>query len=82
MPASSVPVVLNGTEVWAYVEELADGLRVRVGIDDWEKLGLFRGQRIVVRLPGKADAAYFLAEVTDAPPVVWVTLARRVRAAG
>jgi hypothetical protein len=75
-------VLVNGAEVWAYVVETDDGLRVRFALDDRQRLNLGRGQRIPVRLPGKDDAWLFVTNVTETPPVVWVVMARRVRVAG
>jgi hypothetical protein len=82
MPGASLLIGVNGAEVWAYVVELQGGLRVRLLIDDWERLGLFRGQRIQIRLPEKADQWLYLAEVTETPPVVWVVMVERVRGVG
>ena len=76
------PVALNGTEVWAYVVETDDGLRVRFDLNDWQKLNLAPGQRVPVRLAGRADVWLFVTGATELPPVVWVTMARRVRVAG
>jgi hypothetical protein len=73
---------INGFEVWAYVAEMDEGARIRVSLDEWQKLNLGIGQRIPVRLPGKADAWLFITHVTELPPIVWVVTARRVRAAG
>ena len=64
------------------VVELDEGLRMQFEIDDWQRLGLGSGQRIAVRLPGKDDVWLFVTGVTELPPIVWVTMARRVRAAG
>jgi hypothetical protein len=75
-------VGLNGSEVWAFVVETDEGMRVRFDVDDWQRLNLAPGQRIPVRLPGKDDAWLFVTSVTETPPVVWVMMARRVRAAG
>lgn len=76
------PVALSGMEVWAFVVETDEGLRVRFDVDDWQRFGLGRGQRVPVRVAGRGDVWLFVTGVTEAPPVVWVTLARRVRAAG
>lgn len=78
----SVAVGLNGFELWAYVVELDDGLRLRVSLDERQKLNLAPGQRIPVRLPGKADVWLFVTSATELPPVVRVTMVMRVRAAG
>lgn len=75
-------VALNGAEVWAYVVETGDGLRVRFSLDDWQRLNLGPGQRVPVRLPGKDDVWLFVTGTTELPPIVWVTMARRVRVAG
>lgn len=77
-----MPVALNGAEVWAYVVEADEGLRVRFGVDDWQRLDLDVGRRIPVRLPGRDDVWLFITNVTELPPIVWVQLARRIRAAG
>lgn len=80
--SGSQQVGLNGYGVWAYVVELDGGLRMRVSLDDWEKLGLHRGQRIPVRRDGRDDEWLFVAEVVELPPMAWVVLGNRVRAAG
>src|SRR5262245_34654004 len=73
---------MNGADVWTYVVETDDELLMRFDIDDWQRLNLGRGQRIPVRLPGKDDAWRFITNVTEQPPVVWVMMARRIRAGG
>lgn len=75
----STLVVLNGVGVWAYVVELVDGLRVRLALDDWQRMNLGTGQRIPIQLPGAADAWLFVTNVIELPPVVWVAMARRVK---
>jgi hypothetical protein len=75
-------VGVNGREIWALVVELVDGLRMRIDLTDWERLGLYRGMRIPVsRQDGRQEWA-FVAEVVELPPLVWVVLANRVKAAG
>ena len=78
----TVLATLKGEEVWAYVVEQDDGFRMRFALDDWQRLNFVPGQRLPVRLPGKADLWLFVTGATELPPVVWVTLARQVRAAG
>jgi hypothetical protein len=72
-------IALNGAEAWAYVVELDDGLRVRFALDDWLQLNVGIGQRVPVRLLGKADVWLFITHVTELPPVVWVIMSTRVR---
>lgn len=82
MAGGSLLVGLGGAEVWANVEAVDGGLRMRLSVDDWERQTLYRGQRIAVRVPGEALAMLYVADITDLPPVVLVTLADRVRAVG
>jgi hypothetical protein len=82
MAGRSLQVGLNGADVWAFVVGRAGGLRVRVSTDDWERLNLFRGQRISVSLPGRGDTWLYLTETGEAPPFVWAVMARRVGTAG
>ena len=67
---------LNGTEIGAFVVELVGGIRLRLGLDDWERLGLYRGQLVPVRLTSRT-VSLVIVEITIHPPVVWVTLVRR-----
>jgi hypothetical protein len=78
----SVLVAIDGEEVWAYAVEAAGGLRLRLDIHDWQRLNLARGQRVPVRLPGSEDTRLFITGATEQPPVVWVEMAERIRAAG
>ena len=55
---------------------------VRFTLDDWLRMNLGIGQRVPVRLPGRADMWLFVTHVTDLPPIVWVVIATRVRVAG
>jgi hypothetical protein len=75
----SITVALNGSEMWAYVVEHDNGLRMQVMIDDWENVNLDTGRRIPIRLPGRDDIWLFLTQV---PPIVWVMLGRRMPVAG
>lgn len=75
-------IALNGSEVWAFVVELAVGVRLRLALDDWERLALSPGQRVAVRRAGRRDEWLFLAEAVELPPVVWVVMAERLRRVG
>ena len=79
---ASVQVGLNGAEVWAFVVERGGGLRVRLSTDDWERLNLFHGQRIAVRLPAQADTWLYATGTEESPPFVWLMLAHRMRTVG
>jgi hypothetical protein len=73
---------VNGHEVWTYVVELVDGLRIKFDVTDWERLGLYQGMRISLRRQDGREEWAFVAEVVELPPLVWVVLANRVKAAG
>jgi hypothetical protein len=73
---------VNGHEVWTYVVELVDGLRIKFDATNWERLGLYRGMRIPLRRQDGRQEWAFVAEVVERPPLVWVVLANRVKAAG
>ena len=66
----SVLVALNGAEAWAYVVELAAGLRMRFDLSDWQRMNLELGQRVPVRVPGRADVWLFISSATELPPIV------------
>ncbi|MBA4192091.1 MAG: hypothetical protein C0467_29280 [Planctomycetaceae bacterium] len=51
---------------------------VRLALDDWLKLNLGEGQRILVWLLGRADVWRSVTHVTEMTLVIWITLARRV----
>ena len=72
----------TGGSEWALAVETDDGVRVRLSLDDWERLGLFRGQRVPVRRGDRRDEWLFVAEVVELPPLVWVVFATKLRAAG
>jgi hypothetical protein len=77
---TSQEIAVNGMTVWAPVVPLDGGYRVRFDLTDWERLNLYCGQRVPLRLPGQQrDVWIFLVEAVELPPIVWVVLAHRVR---
>ena len=73
----STLVEVNGVGAWAYVVKLAGGLRVRLALDDCQRMDLGTGQRVPVRVAGQPEMRLFVTHVTELPPVAWVTLAKR-----
>lgn len=73
-----VPVTLNGTEVWGLIGEAAEGVRVRLSADDWERANLCLGERVRIRRPGRGDVCLYVADVEEAPPLVWATFAEHL----
>ncbi|MBA4191177.1 MAG: hypothetical protein C0467_24620 [Planctomycetaceae bacterium] len=63
---------------WGFVVEQEVGVQVRLALDGWLKLNFGVGQRIPVRLPDRDNVLLFVTHVTESPPIVWITLARRV----
>jgi hypothetical protein len=55
---------------------------MQLDLSDWERMGLYRGERVPVRRPGRKDEWLFITNVTERPPLAWVMLAARVRATG
>lgn len=73
----SVVAWLNGAEVWVNVVETDQGVRLRVGLDDWMRMGLVEGQSVKLSRAGQPDAECWLSNVTEVPPLAWITLSRR-----
>ena len=40
MAGSNQQIAVNGSEMWVYVVETAEGLRLRFNLDDWLRLNL------------------------------------------
>jgi hypothetical protein len=73
-----IAIQLNGSVVWGFVLEVGRGLRLRLSVDDWERLSINPGQRIPVRIPNRFDASLVVGELVEVPPVVWIMLTHRV----
>jgi len=69
------PVGVNGTTVYAYYTQNDDSIRLRISVDEADRLGLIDGMRLKITFPGM-KAMDFLATSTDRnPPYVWLQLA-------
>jgi hypothetical protein len=69
------PVTVNGVAVYAYYNVGDAGpIRLRVSVDESDRLGLAEGLRVRVGLPGREPAEVLVAEVRRVPPVVWLDL--------
>jgi hypothetical protein len=60
---------------------LEGGLRLRISLDEWEQLGLYRGQLVPFERHGHRGEQLLLAEVVKVPPIVWVVMANRMQTA-
>jgi len=68
-------MVVAGRTLYGRFVAGRDGVRIRVGADDWGRLGLREGERVSVALPGKRAADYFVYRETWTDPGYWVDLA-------
>ncbi len=71
-------IQLNGSVVWGFAVEVGRGLRIRLSVEDWERLSINPGQRIPVRIPNRFDALLIVGELVEVPPVIWILLTHRV----
>jgi hypothetical protein len=68
------PVGVNGTTVYAYYTQEKSSIRIRISVDEADRLGLADGMRLKIALPGR-EAREFLATASDRiPPYVWLYL--------
>ena len=68
------PVGWGGEVVYAYFTVNAGVTRVRVSVDEADRLNVVEGQRVAIALPGAAVAEGLVVRVRREPPFVWVEL--------
>lgn len=68
------PVAVNGTTVYAYYMQDDNLLRVRISVDEAERLGIFDGLRVAVALPSEETKNLLVTALNRIPPYVWVHL--------
>jgi hypothetical protein len=79
------PVGWGGEMVYAYFTVSGGVTRVRVSIDEADRLGAVEGLRVLLGLPGAAPADGLVVRVRREPPYAWIeltALARGVSRAG
>jgi hypothetical protein len=69
------PVVWNDEVVYAYFTAHAGVTRVRVSVDEAERLGAVEGLRVSLALPGRRAADALVVRVRREPPFAWVEFA-------
>ena len=69
------PVGWGGEVVYAYFTVGAGVTRVRVSVDEADRLGVVEGLRVSLALPGAAPAEGVVLRVRREPPFAWVELA-------
>lgn len=60
--------------VYAYFTTDGNSLRVRLSVDEADRLGLTEGLRVWVGLPDRQPADVLVMRVGRTPPFVWVEL--------
>lgn len=67
-------VSVNGIGLYGHYTEHPGRVKLRLSLDDWDRLGLCEGQRVMVRLPGREAVAVLVTAASRVPPVVWLEL--------
>jgi hypothetical protein len=65
-------VRLNGVTVDGYLVPEGEGTRIRITLDEAERLGLCPGQQVLVEGAGREPSTYLLSAMVESPPLVWL----------
>lgn len=65
-------VAVNGTTVYAYFAVVGRAVRLRLSIDECDRLDLLDGRPVRVGLPGAGPASGLVTATRRVPPFVWV----------
>jgi hypothetical protein len=68
------PVAINGTTVYAYYMLANSLVRVRISVDETDRLGIIDGLRVKVALPGQEAMNLLVTATNRIPPYVWLHL--------
>ena len=68
------PVGVNGITIYAYYLRFRNAVRVRVSVDEADRLGLADGLRVKVTLPGQDAMDVLIMAAKAIPPYVWLDL--------
>jgi hypothetical protein len=60
--------------VYAYLTTIGKTVRLRVSVDEADRLDVVAGQRVRLTLPGCEPAELLVTAVNSMPPFVWVEL--------
>ena len=66
------PVTIGKDMVYAYFTTAGRAVRLRISADECDRLDLFAGRQVRVRLPDEEPAGALVTAVVPAPPFVWV----------
>ena len=68
------PVGVNGVMVYAYYTQNNGTVRVRMSVDEADRLGIVDGLRLKVALPGREAMDFLATAANRVPPYVWLHL--------
>ena len=68
------PIGWNGEMVYAYFTISAGVTRVRLSVDEADRLGVVEGLRVHLALAGDPPAEGLIVRVRREPPFVWIEL--------
>ncbi len=68
------PVAINGTTVYAYYMLANSLVRVRISVDETDRLGIVDGLRVEITLPGQEAMDLLVTATNRIPPYVWLHL--------
>ena len=68
------PVSVNGDTVYAYYTQNDSSVRVRMSVDEADRLGIVEGLRLKIALPGRSVGDFLATAANRTPPYVWLHL--------
>ena len=68
------PVVWGGEVVYGYYTTSGAVTRVRVSVDECDRLGAVEGLRVAVALPGAEAVEGLVVRIRREPPFAWIEL--------
>jgi hypothetical protein len=68
------PVAINGAMVYAYYTTDSSSVRVRISVDETDRLNIIDGLRLRIALPGQETMDLLVVETNRNPPYVWLHL--------
>ncbi len=75
------PVMLNGQLVYTYVQTTDSHPRLRLSVDEFDRLNLWEGSRIRISWPQEQVEEWLLLRAERLPPYVWLELQPLARTA-
>jgi hypothetical protein len=67
-------VSLNSATVYGFFTQTETDFRLRLSVDDWDRLGLHEGERVRTVLPGHDPLDLLILGAASLPPFIWLDL--------